>query len=84
VRADNCVYVPRLLRFTLDSASPQIVDSVFPKGACCVITGGTGGLGVLHARWIVENTECRRIALLSRGKEMQVDWYRLQFQRSKL
>ena len=29
-----------------------------------------GGLGVLHAKWIVENTPCRRLALLSRGRAL--------------
>ena len=66
------VYVPRLRRLSLHTAVAKVdahssisdrlaLCKLFTSETCCVITGGTGGLGVLHAKWIVENTECRHL-----------------------
>lgn len=65
----NKIYAPRLRRFSLDDDRSDSdhepisrrLGRVFQSQSCCVITGGTGGLGVLHAKWIVENTQCRRL-----------------------
>ncbi|MBW8805750.1 MAG: SDR family NAD(P)-dependent oxidoreductase [Catenulisporales bacterium] len=62
---DDAVQVPRLVRVDSEPDENESIDTAFAAGTV-LITGGTGGLGALVARRLVEVHGARRLLLVSR------------------
>ncbi len=59
------LYVPRVTRFDPGQASPSSHGQLDPAGTV-LVTGGTGGLGMLEARQLVQKHRVRHLLLVSR------------------
>ena len=67
LRGESTRYVARLDRLALGVGSEETM--VLNGDGCYVVTGGTGALGLLTARWMVERG-ARRVVLLSRSGQV--------------
>ena len=68
VMRHNARLVPRLAR-----ARQAAHTTIAPAASAHVVTGGTGGLGLLTARWLAQRGDARTLALASRSGVLAQD-----------